>query len=431
MPAPTGGVTTRAGARRWSGIGAGLLGALVALVAALWVGGTAPPPLTGHGVSGPAAALRAVLAAQLTAVRDHDRAGYAATLADPGAPGGRELLARYATMTRLPLEGTRVVSTSALPGGRGTSAEARAVVGYRLRGFDRAEQTSVVRASLTQVAGEWRLEALADEARRGEAAAPWALAGARVHETPGALVIGDLDDAALAGYARQAGAAVKAVDAARAQPWPRRIVVLAPRSAAGWTRLVGSPPDPGGQVGAVTLGAVDGRGVASGDRVVLEPGAFARLTEAGRGFVMTHECVHVAVRATTPGQVPLWLSEGYADHVAYAATGLTPARAAGGVLAEVRAGRGPTRLPDDGDFAPGPDRPDVLATYLVSWLAVDHIAEAHGEEGLRRFYRAVAEGGAAQPARATVDGAARVALGVSEQELTASWQAWLRDLARG
>ena len=56
---------------------------------------------------------------------------------------------------------------------------------------------------------------------------------------------------------------------------------------------------------------------AGADRIVLVPGAWSSLRPDGRDVVMTHELTHVTVRASTTRSVPVWLSEGFAELVAY------------------------------------------------------------------------------------------------------------------
>ena len=113
----------------------------------------------------------------------------------------------------------------------------------------------------------------------------------------------------------------RAVPALREQ-WtgaPARVLVLAPSTAAEADALLGRAPSSGAApVAATTEGPTGAAGTATGDRVVLDPTAFGRLTASGRDVVLTHELAHVAVRSTVPGRPAAWLAEGYADHVGYA-----------------------------------------------------------------------------------------------------------------
>ena len=112
------------------------------------------------------------------------------------------------------------------------------------------------------------------------------------------------------------------------QQWhgtPERVLVLAPATAAEADALLGRapgsgprrwPPPPRGPVGP--------GGTATGDRVVLDPAAFGRLTASGRESCSptswpTWPCGHRA------GRPAGWLTEGYADHVGYACADCRPA----------------------------------------------------------------------------------------------------------
>ncbi len=123
---------------------------------------------------------------------------------------------------------------------------------------------------------------------------------------------------------------------------PDKVLVLAPATVdeadALLGRSAGAGPSAGlAEVAATTEGPTGPDGRATGDRIVLDPTAYARLTPAGRDVVLTHELSHVAVRATVPGAPATWLAEGYADHVGYARAGLSDQRLLAPLLAEVRA----------------------------------------------------------------------------------------------
>ena len=110
-----------------------------------------------------------------------------------------------------------------------------------------------------------------------------------------------------------------------------------------------APAGPGtADVAATTEGPTDAAGLATGDRVVLDPTADARLTAAGRDVVLTHELAHVAVQASVPGRAAGWLAEGYADHV-----GLRPRRRPRRAAARAAPRRGPGRA---GAHASSPGR---------------------------------------------------------------------------
>ncbi|WP_327045012.1 basic secretory family protein [Microbispora sp. NBC_01189] len=188
--------------------------------------------------------------------------------------------------------------------------------------------------------------------------------------------------------------------------------------------------------------------VATGDRVIVQPAAFARLSAAGRQVVVTHELTHVA--ASGPRAVPMWLLEGFADYVGYLDSGLpvhtiaaelaADLRAGGGagaeadtaVGAEAGTGAGPAagtaadtaagaplaRLPEPADFAARPAQ-----AYEEAWLACRYIAARFGERRLVALYRAAL--------REDADAALRDVLGLTTAELTRLWRSSVRaELAR-
>ncbi|WP_133306114.1 hypothetical protein [Microbispora triticiradicis] len=196
--------------------------------------------------------------------------------------------------------------------------------------------------------------------------------------------------------------------------------------------------------------------VATGDRVIVQPAAFARLSAIGRQVVVTHELTHVA--ASGPRAVPMWLLEGFADYVGYLDSGLpvhvvaaelaaelaADPRAGGGAGAEgapqagteagttpgTEAGTGAStgagaaagtplaRLPEPADFAARPAQ-----AYEEAWLACRYIAARFGERRLVALYRAAL--------REDADAALRNVLGLTTAELTRLWRSSVRaELAR-
>ena len=120
--------------------------------------------------------------------------------------------------------------------------------------------------------------------------------------------------------------------------------------------------------------------------------------------------------------MPIWLSEGFADYVAYSATSVAVRIVAGDVLDDVRDGDAPTRLPEDRDFDAGEG--DVAAAYEGAWLACRMIAQRYGEERLVRLYEALSDStGPGWPEET------RDVLGVPAQRLVRQWRAYLVELA--
>jgi hypothetical protein len=185
------------------------------------------------------------------------------------------------------------------------------------------------------------------------------------------------------------------------------------------------------------LGAIAGLAIAelgdaergegpTGERILLHPEVFAGLSPTGRRLVLTHELTHVATRRATGPSVPIWLAEGYADHVGYSGLDVPLSVTAAATQADVRAGRLPDRLPVDADFSP--EHPALAQAYEQSWLAVELLAAQHGEDGLLRFYRAVGRDRGGDPA-AAVERALKARARHHDRAAHRDWRAALqRDL---
>ena len=221
--------------------------------------------------------------------------------------------------------------------------------------------------------------------------------------------------------------AVAAVRSAWHRPWNGRLLIVAPADRAQWARVAGMPrasaATPGAAAGApapddgvapaMTVPGADGSSV-----VVLDPVAWESATGTGRRALVIHEAVHVAVRAdpASPGvgaeaAAPAWLSEGFAQWVAYEAVGVGPDAVAGDLLARVRAHGPPERLPVQADFE-GPVS-SRLDAYAGAWLACRTLAQRAG----------------AQAPRVAMEAGSVSAAGLDEGTLTRDWRAELRRLA--
>jgi hypothetical protein len=170
---------------------------------------------------------------------------------------------------------------------------------------------------------------------------------------------------------------------------------------------------------AATLAApadVSGLAAAAGTgHVIVEPGGFAELSGPGRQVVLAHELTHVATRAATSGDMPVWLVEGFADYVGYKDSGIPVRAAAAELAAEVRAGRLPRTLPGRADFRGGERR---VRAYEGAWLACRYVAARFGEKTLVNLYRRMRG-----PASST---ALERVLGMDAREFTAAWREYVR-----
>lgn len=367
-----------------------------------------------------------------------DERGYASTVADPASREGRVQLAGYAAFRALGVSRLEVGPLSvqpavpATPSTPGRSAHldravrAEADVRYRVGGLDTADRAARLAFTLDRSGSGWAV--VREEAAGAGAGAPWVvMPHLRVERGVHAVVAGTAPAARLAELVEVVDRAVPGL----ATQWagtPGRVLVLAPARAAEADGLLGRSVEGGvDDVAATTEGPTGPAGTATGDRIVLDPTAFGRLTPAGRDVVLTHELAHVAVRATVPGRAAGWLAEGYADHVGYARADVPAARVLAPLLEEVRAGRGPHDLPTARDLDPASAA--IELPYLGAWQAVELLVAEHGEAALRRFVLAGSSTGSDADAEAATDAALLAVLGTSRGELVRAWQGRLRRLA--
>ncbi|MGQ7296313.1 hypothetical protein [Quadrisphaera sp. KR29] len=415
-------------------------------------GAAAPAPAgsPGDSTAGAPSALRAVQAlldARAAALLARDEGGWEAAVAADASvtPGGRPALQAYRERTGevfdrlgpVPLGGWawQVTGSGAplpperaqeLPAG---SWVARTTLVWSVRG---AGEDPVRRQQDLTVVPSGDGWAVADDADGETVPDLWDLADVEVVTSPRAVVVGTAARAELDRAARLATTGAQAVDAVWGTGWPRSTVVEVPADQEQMARLLGREDDTGlDQIAAVTTGElVGGSGATRGDHVVVNPQGFSQLAARGQQVVLTHELTHVATRSGATRAVPLWLSEGFADWVGYRGTGLSQEAVAADLAAQVRAGRGPRALPSADDFDPAKS-PDVGPAYSSAWLAVDALAERHGDAAVVELYRAASrEGPATDDADTALDAALGSVMGTDRAEVERLWRARLAELAR-
>jgi hypothetical protein len=306
-----------------------------------------------------------------------------------------------------------------LPAG---STIARVRLDYRLTGSD-----SVVERDqyLTVVprGGHWLLAGNDDAVASGLKTERdiWDLGPVRVVRGKSSLVLGDAPAKELRRLADEADRGVTDVGGVWKRDWSRHPVVVFPKSQADMATLIGSDGKGLAQIAAVTTGSFE-TGLSRGDRVVVNPEAWRTLGELGRRVVLDHEMTHLATRAITVDDVPIWLSEGFADYVAYHAVEVPTNVVAGDVLDDVRDGKGPDQLPDDADFDAA--QGDIAAAYEGAWLACRMIAERYGQKRLIALYVSYADSKDVPAA-----GEIKATLGISEAELVKQWRIYLDNRA--
>jgi hypothetical protein len=252
----------------------------------------------------------------------------------------------------------------------------------------------------------------------------WDLGPVRVRQGESAVVVADrraLDGAELRRLSTEADRAVTDVDQVWRADWSRQPLVLVPHTQKDMATLLGDDGKGLGQIAAVTTGAA-AEGLTRGDRVVINPETFATLGAVGRRVVLGHEMTHLAARATSVQPVPTWLSEGFADYVAYDPTSVPAGVVAADLLDQVRAGDAPRQLPDQAAFDAGEG--DIAAAYEGGWLACRMIAQRWGEPALLRFYADMADSaGPGWPEEV------ETSLGVNERQLVRRWRSYVAELA--
>ncbi|MER7999254.1 hypothetical protein [Streptomyces sp. NPDC095613] len=369
------------------------------------------------------ARIRRTLARRAAAVLARDERAYLDALA-PGAQDLRTAERRaFRDLAEVPLGAWEYrITDIARSGARAT---VHADLRYRLTGHDSAPVATPRLLELGERAGRWYVTA--DRPAEGGAPQLWQQGTVRAERGARALVLGvGQEDATLRALAAAADRAVPAVTDAWPDSWARKTVLLVPGSAAAMAALLGGPADGYRGIAAVTTGQAGRAGAAPAapaDRIVVNPEAYGSLTGFGRQVVLTHETTHVATRTATSAATPTWLSEGFADWVAYRRTGRAASRIAPELQRAVRRGELPAGLPSDDDFAFGGDADRLARAYEGAWLACELIAERWGERRLTDFYRAV---GGQERREGAVARAARDVLATSADGLTARWRAYAR-----
>ncbi len=264
--------------------------------------------------------------------------------------------------------GVREVSYSSF---RRSGQDLGAEMSYRIDGADWAAATGMT---------WWQLEGQIPR-RVGQAAFPWEEPGAQVRRGADCLMVG----AAPAAHQAEAVSCADAAVARVHELWAgekSRPVVLLPASAAHYEKW-GVQHGSGGQIPAVTVGAVrEGQSIGA-DRVVVNPAMWGRLLDEGKTVVLAHEFTHLVLRRDLGGPRPLWLDEGFCEYVAYRQLSLPEDAVAADLVRRVSRQGVPQHLPEDKDFS-GESRQEA---YASAWLACRVVAETHGEVALCRWIR--------------------------------------------
>ncbi|WP_052432746.1 hypothetical protein [Streptacidiphilus carbonis] len=383
-----------------------------------------------------AAAVQAVLDRRAAAIRGRDQAALAATVL-PTAQSLRDSgAAMLGNLAQVPI-GTwayqlKALDAYPLPAALGTAGTARLAarveLSYRLSGFDSQPVTATQYLTFTRSGGgDWLLSSDSDHA--GGDVQPWDLGPVTVVQGRHCLVLGLRGQSTLQQLADEADRAVPAVSTVWGTGWGQRTVLLAPFGPDQFGRLLGADPAGYTAIAAVTTGELGAAEAGRTERITVNPPVWDTLNALGRRVVITHETTHVATRAITEQWTPRWLAEGAANWTGYLGTGRTPAQIAPELLADLRAGRIPDRLPADSAF--DGSAADLPQAYEQAWFACRGIVRRHGQSALVALYGAVAaagSGGSTGP-DAALDAALRRTAGVGLSAFTAQWVADLRQAA--
>lgn len=303
---------------------------------------------------------------------------------------------------------------------------------YALAGADPVPTTRPVGLVVARRGGIWRLvsDTAVTDYGRSTWRGPWDFGPVIARSVPAGVVLGhpaharDVDT-----LAAELDPAVASVTDFWGPLWQQRAAVFLPDTAEELKALVG-PDFSGGEIAAVAIADdVDRtRHTARGQRVVFNPATIGQLTDLSRRVVLRHELTHVAARAVTAPQTPVWLAEGFADYSGYRGSGVSLADGAPAVAALVRSVGPPDSLPTDVQFAAGAAPAKVELAYQLSWSFAVFVATVKGEPTLRAIYLAVAALPA--PATADIDAALQPIVGTNLATLVLEWGQWLQTALR-
>ncbi|MFC4610157.1 hypothetical protein ACFO9E_20430 [Streptomyces maoxianensis] len=391
------------------------------LAAALLVSGCAAPEASDTTMRD----IQRTLDGRASAVLGHDESSYLDAL-DPRAPALRATERReFQNLADVPLRSWEYRLSDVKRQGRRAVAEAE--LRYRIDGYDTAPVTASRTLELAEREGRWFITADHASERGGQQL--WQQGDVQVVRGRRSLVLAVGQDVKrLRALAANADRAVPAVSDAWPSPWAGRVVILVPASLDAMGRLMGAPAAGYRGIAALTTGETGEAGAAPADRVIVNPEAYGVLGAFGQGIVLTHEAAHVATRAYTSAATPMWLSEGFADWVAYRGTGRSAGQTAPELERAVMRGDVPAALPSDEDFAFDGDGDKLARAYEGGWLACELIAARWGEKKLASFYRAV---GGGKHRSAAVEKAMSDVLGTTREDFTVRWRDYLRERLNG
>ena len=386
------------------------------------------------GVAGQEDTVADLLARRAGALIKKDRADFLATL-DPQDAYLREAQATwFDNLTEVPLKSWSYQlaprEDARLPAAAITKAATAGpdsfgsfvAVALRIDGYDNADSIHDEVLTFTPREGRWYVSGRWIAPGRGNQQL-WDVGKVHALRSDSALVLGLPAKEVLAPIAAEVDAAVPRVEEVWGKGWPRKVLVLVTRTEEEMADLLGGKASSYSQLAAITRGELGvPEETAAAERVVINPRAYADLSDIGKRVIMLHEITHVAVRSATQEWTPMWLAEGFADYIGYRTSGLAVKFIAQELVEDLRNGLVPAALPSDADFDTANAR--LPQAYEMAWLACRMIAEKHGQDKLLAFVRqAGAPGGSA----ASVDAAFTSVLNTTLAQFTKDWRAYLDE----
>jgi hypothetical protein len=297
---------------------------------------------------------------------------------------------------------------------------------YRLTGFDRKPAVEDLYYTFVNVEGRWLVanDTDVDTLTLYTARHPWDFDRLEADEQGKFLVLshpcrkGGPCGRVPAGAVELAATALEQVDDYWGVPWRRRVAVLVPRDADELERLLQVTFDVDNFV-AFATSSVDPRGGIdyTGHRIVLNAQAFVDRPSESTFEILTHELLHVATRDASGPFIPVWVEEGFAEHVG---TDADP-QALEFLNARVSAGLTRSELPDDYEFTIG-GRTEIFLRYQEALSAVRFFIDRWGLRRFVRFYRLLGRVEIAPgTARWHIDRALKKTIGGDLDEFERAW----------
>jgi hypothetical protein len=382
-----------------------------------------------------------LLAARATAISTHNRAAFLGTV-DPRSSSFRGMQAAYFdNLQRVPfaswsynLDASNEAPTD---GSQFLRYEApvwlpHVVLHYQLAGFDSSPTSSDLYYTFVQRGTQWYVGGDSDDADLAYVSARdlWDFGAVTVVRGKRSLVLGHPHARiSLRALAAEADADVPRVSRVWGNGWAQRVVVFAPNTPGEMSKLLADNSDLSQIAAVATAELVESSHQTRpvGDRILVNPNNWVRLSAKGRQVVMTHETTHVATRAQSGPLLPDWLVEGFADYVGYLDTHVTPVVAAHELRAYLDGGHRLGSLPSDAAYNGSNKHLDLA--YDESWLACRFIATNWGQATLVRLYRLVGTTTHGTEKSAT-DAGLRSLLHESLAQFTRDWQRYVSSVLR-